>query len=490
MPEKQITINRWDLGIADERRDLPNGFFRYLQNVNCGDDKRGLKQIAISTPTTNTKGIIELITVGAGVYGLGWDNATDKDVSLWKYSSSSWTESHPATGYALNVKARPSLICDGTYIYYDNNTKLGRYTLEGGAQSGDWYASGGSTLGIMWQGDIVINKVGNVVQRVTIAGAAGASITIPTGQTPVDFVDMGNLLGIICNAGSSGFSKMYIWDGVNTSTFYDIIPIGRGYVAGGVVLEGVITVVVNSFDYKKIIIKRYDGRIFRTSYIYNGRINSSTPNTYTTTIPMRVKTYDDFMYILIGGTVPLSTDIMEYYVARYGRKTLNDNYSFSIYKNFGFAPAILALVDYGGFVIQNANVYNELPIMASVNDTSEVQKLIMPDTTYASQAGVIETSIYTGGNSSIEKKLQEMSIQCSPLTSGQSIALYYKSDADASWTEITTINTVGTISYEPAAAADGTNFKISKEVAFRFLLLGGAEITGFDARYEPAFGQR
>jgi hypothetical protein len=189
--------------------------------------------------------------------------------------------------------------------------------------------------------------------------------------------------------------------------------------------------------------------------------------------------------MLIGGTVPSSTDIIETYIARYGRKEVGDRNIFTIYKNLAFIPTYQGWpLPYADFVIQNANTYTDIPIMASIFDTSDTMKLIMQNTVYTAQPLVLETGIYTGGDSSIEKKLFRMSIQCSPLTSGQSVALYYKPDADTSWIEIHTLDTVGEISYEPYLQADGNNLRTSKEVAFRIELLGGAELTAFTTNYD------
>jgi len=478
MPIKLTQITRLDRGINDDKLNLADGYFDYIENVVLG--KRSAKQVQNSSPTTNTKGIIELIDIDDDVWGLGWDNETDKNVTLWNYKTNAWeTPVTPSTSYALNVKLRPTLLYDGSdHIYYDNNTKLGKWSISGsGTRNGDFYASGGSELGIIWDGDIVV-AVGQVIQRVTTAGAEGASITIPTGQTPVDFVDMGNYLGIICNGGTGSISKMFIWDGVNTTTFVSGVTIGKGYVTGGGLLEGVVTVVITSFNYKEITIKSYTGSIFQTNYIYNAKTNSKTPTAYTIISPIKVKIYDNYMYILCGGTVPLSTNIIETFLARYGRDTIYDYASFSIYKNFGFSPTNLGWpIPYGGFASYNIDGFDNLPMMASIYDTSDTMKLVMPSTAYTAQAGVLETGWYDGGYANL-KGLVGAEAQFEPLITGQSVVVKYKKQADTSWTTYFTESTVGEVQRELLTALK------YKKIKWRIELLGGATLNEFLFKYE------
>ena len=44
MPIKEIKINRFET-IAENKRDLPNGQFRYLENVGTGDFDNSAKQV-------------------------------------------------------------------------------------------------------------------------------------------------------------------------------------------------------------------------------------------------------------------------------------------------------------------------------------------------------------------------------------------------------------------------------------------------------------
>ena len=41
--EREIKLNRFDYGINEQERDLPNGYYSYLENVEL---KKGAKQVA------------------------------------------------------------------------------------------------------------------------------------------------------------------------------------------------------------------------------------------------------------------------------------------------------------------------------------------------------------------------------------------------------------------------------------------------------------
>jgi hypothetical protein len=502
MPEKQIQINRFDLGMADEDRDLGNGYFKYLENVNCGDNARGIKQVSnVTSNATLTRQISTLIsgtfpTLGFQIFGLGSDGGSPAKNSIWASASggnATWTSSTPAASYNFLGKNNPFFVSDGTYIYFDNTNKIGRFPIPsqgGSAMDGDWSSLiGGLSGGMMWQGSPYGWASNNQIYKVVVT-APTSMIQIPINQPVSQQIDYGNLMAIICSSNIED-SKMYLWDGVTTTTFYDIVNIGKGQVIGGARLSnGTIRVVIADHNGLGFRIKDYNGNGFSTIFRYSAPAN--TTGTKNIWLSSKVKILKDFIYFMGLGTRGGQTGTSYPMIFRYGKKLSGGQDSLSIYNELGYASAFTSSNPYSDFIIPDSIYFGgDYTSIFAVNDEgSYTMKETLSSGVYTAQAGVIETSKYTGGDSSIEKQLSEMSIMCNPLTTGQSIALYYKPNADTTWTEIITINTVGTISYEPVCEADGTNLRTSKEVAFKFLLLGGAELTGFTAKYQPQMGQR
>lgn len=501
--EKQIQITRWDLGMAKEKRNLANGYFKYLENVEVGDFFQGVKQVPNVASAEGTKAIKTIIEAGSNVYGLGKNAGGDTTI----YKSVSTAGATPtfdtitngtATGYVQNTGSKPFFAYYGTTLYYASNGYIGSY------------------VGTTNTPNLVVAAViqGGVVHRSKIYGWIGQDIyefnpstnglanmiTIPSDQTIVDLIPLGDNLAIICTSNAiSTPSKAYIWDRVTTTTFLDVVDIGYGDVVGADILDGTLLVVVGFINRQGFRIKKYTGSIFTNEITYFAQKNTVASFKYVVPASL-VSAFTNYIYFLARISRPGSdyANYEELVLFRYGKTDETKQNALSVYKTIKTGTSTLGPINC--FVISESFSINgdiDIPakfIIASIADGATMDEIATQlssgDAVYSAQAGAIETGIYTGGDSSIEKKLSEMSIRCEPLTAGQSIALYYKPDADTSWTEIETIDTVGTITYEPVSEADGSNLRTSKEVAFRFLLLGGAEITGFSARYEEELGTR
>lgn len=502
MSEKQIQITRFDFGMGEEDRDLSNGYFKYLENMNAGEKARGLKQVADATAYAisgtpggeNDKRILKSIGLTNGnVYALGMDTSTY--YGIWKWNGTTWV-CNGATMIAYAGVFNPFFVYYQNYIWFAEGTYIGSYYTVDDTIIDKRISTVALKGGVEWQGKLY-GWNGTDLYEVDPAGGGGGGTStvvgppIPADQSIVDLIPYGNLMCIL----TTGIvrSKMYIWDGVTTTTFYDIVDMGVGTVVGGCLQDGLITVIINTLSGKSFRIREYNGAVFNTVAKYGGRKNTSgTINTY---VISRTKQSGGFIYFLGSATRGGSTDTKANVLFRYGKNLAGERNSLCVYKNLNFASATLTgltqtLNDF--IILDDANTSPDyVSVFATLQDTTTPTiKEVKTDGTYNDDEGVIETAIFTGGDSSIEKQLSEMSIQCAPLTAGQSIKLSYKSDADTSWIEIITIDTVGTISYEPVLEADGSNLKTSKEVAFCFELLGGAELTGFTANYQPLIGQR
>ena len=476
--EKLIQLTKFDGGILDNfDRNLPDGYLAYAENVEF--KKTSAKQLlnTAEIAAANAYNITKVIKVGDDIYGYGHDNASDDDVTIYKIDTSSTvTSAEPATGYVQSGKADPFLLynADG-YLYFENGNKIGRMTTAFGSVNGDWSnMTGGLSGGLNWQGSMY-GWLNQDIWKVVATDCVNM-LAIPAGQTIKKLLDLGNYMGIVCS-GSDGDSKMYLWDGV-TETFADIIKIGSGYVIGAEILDGVVYVVVNSYNYKKLRIKEYDGSTFKTVYEYKGRRNISSPTTYHITAGTKTTKQDGYIYILISGTRPQGTDVLEYYIARYGRDDISKQNAFSIVKTIGATANTQWPAVFSSFVVQNDNSNTSIPFFATLFDSTDNMDLFRTSTsTYSGQAGVIETGWYDGGYAN-KKVFKGFMCQFEALPAGASVVLKYMKDAETTWTTLFTEATDNEVQRELIKDIP------AKQIKFRIELLGGAELTGFLAKYE------
>jgi hypothetical protein len=504
MSTREIKINKFQ-SIAEDKRDLPNGFFHYLENVNTGDFEHSAKQVPNVYNKTQDQCILKLLKYGTDIYGLGYENSTTKDTTLYLWDNSAKVfnaiANSTVAGGTVSLYT-PFLGIMAGVIYFDTGAGyLGKFTLPTTMTSATFASiSGGMAGGTLWQGALYgWGVTDNNIYKVTSSGIT-SMITIPADQTPVQLVAYGNYLQIICTASATsndGISRMYTWDGVTTTTFADIVEIGRGVVSGGDILDGLVYALIGFPNLKGFRLKAYSGGVFQTVYTYFGKPNKVSSYLYARPASL-VKAYTGYLYFMIVGARPGSsyTYVYEAVLFRYGKTNIGQGNKLSVYKSLDVTPTVGNTLGILGndFIISEDNfdpsvVDNSVYAVVYEGSYKTRQVYTVADV-YSTQPGLIETCIYTGGDSSVEKKLKELSLQCVPLTSGQSITLYYKPDADTSWTEIVTIDTVGTISYEPVLESSGSNLRTSKEVAFKIEELGGAELTAFKFIYEPEIGQQ
>ena len=336
---KEIKLNRWDLGMSDEERDLPNGYFRYLENVNCGEKIRGLKQVADTTSSASTRGILAVLDINGTIYGHGKD--TNGKVCIWKYDGT-WNSYTPAVtaDYCWDLSSGdtpfyPFFVYSTGYIYFQNGNNVGRYTISDNTVVGNWVAAGTYLMGgVAWQGDFY-GRTQYDVWKVTTAPAVTDMLTFSADQKIVALIPYGNLMAIITTAQITE-CKMYLWDGVTTTTYYDIFPIGIGDVLGAGLVNGTIKVVMAGKTKKDFRIMSYNGSQFNTEYTYNGRANTS--GTVNTSLISQAKVYRDYLTFLGQTSTPNTTDTKSIALFRYGAKQLGLPNSMSIYNNFSFQP--------------------------------------------------------------------------------------------------------------------------------------------------------
>lgn len=505
---KDYKVNNFWQGITNELRSTALGVVWYAENLDVGRGK-SLKQVAnnqaenAGSYSVNNY-VTKLIQVGTDVYGLGQENNTSHDAQIWTKTNaldSNWgaIAASKVTGTFAGGDALFASL--NGYVYFSGgNDQIAKYQLATPfAFNASWKPlTGGLKGGTIWQGNIYGWNGQNVYELDPVADTLTDKIAIPSDQTIVDIVPYGNLLLIICTS-TVTVSRMYIWDGVTTTTFTDIVDIGMGTVSGGAMLEGQIVVAINTPNKRTLKLKGYNGGQFSNLFTYTGRYNRA--GTYNYVMPAsKLKVFSGFVYFIITGTRPDGTyaGLYEYSIARYGREEPINPMTFSIYKTLDFTSArgLDGQVANNDFLIVESIVGGsdtvERAVYAVINsDTNKTTFFESSLNTYTAQAGVFETVKFAGqdknGNPdpSIVKALRGIAVYYEALPTVGQVVCKYKKDEELTWTTIFTDTTDNAVSHEAInIEATGAALPAFKELQLRFELTGGAELTGYKIRYE------
>lgn len=499
--DPEIKIQNFWSGMGNDIRSTLASAFWYSENLEVGKGK-ALKQVvnnqAENPCSYNVNNYItRTIQIGTDIYGLGQDDNTNKDTTIWKKTNAldgNWAIVTNGTIASTTFNAGYALfVANNGIIYLDGgNSKVAKYTIATDTMESTKYNVANAKGGVVWQGNIYFWSGQSIYVINTSTDVATEMKTVSSEQSIVELVPYGNLLAVVCTSTTTA-SKMYLWDGVSTTTWVDILEIGYGTVSGGSLLEGMIIVAISTPNKRTLKLKGYNGGQFQNLFTYTGRYNRA--GTYNYVIPAsRLKTFTGYVYFIITGTKPDGTyaGLYEYSIARFGREEVINPMTFSIYKTLDFTSArgIDGSTTNNDFTILENIVGGsdtvERAICAVINsDTNKTTFFLSSTNTYSAQAGVLETFKFNGGDSSIDKQFN-ISVQFSPLPTAGQVVLKYKKDEELTWTTIFTETTDNAVSHEAVnIESSGANLPIFREIQFRIELTGNAELTGYKFKLEP-----
>ncbi len=334
--------------------------------------------------------------------------------------------------------------------------------------------------GVIAKDDNLYLPYNNKLARVTSGGTVtDAALTLPTNFKITSICNYGNYLAIGCAPISTynGVSKVFLWN-LTATDVQETIDWGEGELR---VLETVEGQLVGITD----------------RYLNNatgaGR-GSLIVQTYSGGVPQIEK--EVFTLALSDKTMPISKALKNnrlFFAAKimtnsagttynegiwsFGRK--NKNYPFSLtldiidenintsgIQSFGTAANYF-------FIAHSAD--------GSVDKTNDAA-------TYAFTS-ILETQIYSLGDTNLTKQLNLIGITTTPIPTGGSIVVKYKINEATSFTTIGTLSTVGELSTDfMNIESTGADFDSFKEITFRFESTGGSELTGYKFTATPFIG--
>ena len=499
MAEIQQT-NFWS-GITNDERSRLNTNVFYMENfVSKGKTLRQIVNNQAEDAGSYDKDfyITRVIQVGTKLYGLGQDNETNNDTTLFVKTNvldSSWAIATNGTIAGTTFNAGNALLVHNNGIIYldGGNSKVAKYVIGTTTMTPTSSDIANAKGGVVWQGNIYCWSGQSIFKIDVDTDTATDMKTVSTEQTMVELVPYGNLLAVVCTSVSTK-SKMFLWDGVSTTVWVDILEIGLGTVSGGALLENTIVMAINTPNKRTLKLKGYSGVGISNLFTYTARKNKA--GTYNYAIPASsLKTFTGYIYFIITGTQPNDdyANIYQYSIVRYGREEPINPATFSIYKTLDFTSTR---------TLDGQTANNDFTIIESIVDESNTAEravaafinsasgrttfFLSSSKTYSAQPGVIETVIFNNRNSKILKETLEFSVQTRPLLAAGQVTLKYKKDGDTAWTTIFTNTLDDSMSHE-ATTIEGSDISLPhwKELRLRIECLGGVELLGYSFEFNP-----
>lgn len=504
MSIKEIKINRFDGGLTENLRNTSSNRNWYTENVLLDSD---LVSQTANNAVQNTAGydkeynIIKLLDKSGTLYGYGQDNVTNKDTTIYSKSygtTNAWAAvtNGTITGSLMRLYD-PFFVTYGGDLYFDGgNNYICKYS--GTTMSATWLSfNSGMYGGVVWQGNMY-GYQGQIVYKITTAPAVTAMITIPDGQSIVNMVGYGNYLAIVCTS-TSNIAKMYLWDGITTTTFAEIVEIGIGDVSGGTILDGIIYVPMSLGNRRGFSIMAYSSGRFIPVYTYTGRYNRARTYNYAY-LGSKPRTASGHMYFLVIGTRSDSTNtgIYEAQIFRYGKTNPEYQNSLSCWKTLNSVPLTGSQTPQSlgnDFVIYETAIGQAQPQMLAAvlygmegSYTSYYYEMTgtynSTETANSSASAVIETPIFNDGNVNQKKNLKAVSLFYGNLGTGTAV-LKYKKDNETTWTTIFTNGNETTTNHTTnVIESSGANLPQFNEIQYRIELSGNASLTGYKMKYE------
>ena len=517
----ETKITRFDGGIATDPRDRKENKARMISNFDALTNSKKLTprrdlETADSSASTSRKRNFALGVPDIGndpeifkLYALGVQSGLDtaevlrKDISVGvtstDFDDASW--SSPTAN-----QSSAGTVAFECFVYYKSSTTVGRvYLIERNSGTGPPYNRIGSfdPQGTAWssaEGTLAVNAT-NLAQGLVhskddilyipyenyIASKDGtnafsmSALILPRDYYITSICEYGNYLAIAC-APRNGFSnsRLYLWDRNSAlSTIDDSIDLGSGVVKileevdGDLIAVSLKADAINASNQEVVFDERV---IFR---IYSGgkmlKFMELKAESTSTRLPIAKYKIDNRLYFLMG--IDFNGSEVEG-LWSVGRTSLGGPMAL-------FHEYTSALND---STLHNFTLVGDFFFFAHQNSSGTFLVTKTADTASYSNNSIYESLIFDGGDSSLMKHLLGVTAMTAPMPTDGQIIMQYKVDAETSWTTIFTSTTNNAISFSAVKA--GGNFPSEyKEIQFRLVSTGGAEITGFSFR-EEIIGKR
>ena len=464
---EEYTLNNFWGGMADSIREQSGAKFEVAKHFDIfSDPKRLIPYKAVSSDNsglTTTNEIGNFIASGANAYALG--RATASNVTkifdnsgtnhAWVATTGAEaTSAGQARPQKLFMKYKGIIIGKrGNFIWTHT---LATNTFDESAKATGTGSAVAYTNGIVGKANgFAYIPVNNVLYYFDGSTWGTAAITIPSDENIIGLANYGNYLAILTTA-----SYIYIWDFVKT-TADEIVELEDGSysvlgsIGGVLVAVGQKTTPVGS----EMVMSQYAGG---TPEVFFRKILPSTVSIVQGVVRQKYGK----MYFAVNDT---TTGRPYQGIWAVGRRKA------------GYPLAVTIAMDYlenGGTASNIANFDLDTSDIFIVTEDFKLHKI--SGSTYATTTPIsyLETTKFTAKD---EAKPRVVSMMYNPLPTDGVVNLYYKKDAETSWTLIFTDSTDNALSHVTDVIEGDPTIPLPdyQEIQFRLESLGGAEITEF-----------
>ena len=487
-------------GIPDDIRILTQGASAVVQHFDIFTNPKRLTPFRNMVADENTTyEIVNFLWANSVLYGQGVVAASAKNKIFYKATdpiTGSWTAA--SSGESASG-ARGTLLFKEFYNYIylaaAGNPRISYYgditgvpTFNETAYDLNGAGVGMPTAaGLITSDDLLLVPCGRYMVKKDGAGAGPTSnwsvaLTLPANQTIVDQVEFGDLVAIAtipaAGYGGNNPSRVHLWDKVSPDVSATI-DFGEGNIYVLDNMEGTLVGLINvggqnTFGIRpRLVVRQWTGGT-KADVIKEVQVDNATSFTvYGSNVKAKKGNK------LVFGIQMTINGVAYHQLMALGRKNASYPYALAfdrLVDNDVAITSIQGLGDLGDyyFVAHNAN--------GSVNRVND-------QNSYGT-GGTLATSVFITPKINGENQLQDASrwnksmvmggIITAPLTTGQSVSLYYRKDGDTSWTLVRTYSygddTPGMGFESGTIVGTGMGFDNFKEAQFKAIGNGGAEI--------------
>lgn len=443
-------------------------------DTNDGSTSTGMLQYAVKD--------FVYASGSAKLYGLGKVVATGFTKIFQKADATTGNWSLPASSEGNGAVLNGCFVEYKDYLWgFQGTNQVWKWGLLSGTPSiTNSVSTVASTItsvanGVIAKDDQLYMAYNNIVVRITAGGSVvDSALTLPTNFKITSLCNFGNYLAVACAPISTfnGKSRVFLWNLTSTDV-QEAIDWGEGEIRILETLEGMLVGVTDKY----LNNSAGAGRGSMVIQVYSG----GSPQVYK----------EIFTQALTGKTIPTSKAVLNnrvFWSAKIMTNAAGTTYNEGIWsfgrKNSNYPLTMtLDIIDENVSTsgIQAFGTAANFFFIAHSGDGS-IDKT--DDATSYAFTSIYESQIFDAGDVYADKQLARLKVSFRALVASETVTAKYRVDGATSWTTIGAVSTTGSVSRTfTLVESSGLEFASGKEFEFRLESTGGAEITGFDARF-------
>lgn len=379
----------------------------------------------------------------------------------------------------------------GNIYGFGLNTSIWKYDTTGVASAVTTDKTVSATItstaqGLVFSNDILYMPYNNIIAKKNDSTWTDSVLTLPTNLKITSICEYGNYLAVaaVSTDPLTQASKVFLWDTTST-TWNEVIDWGAGELNVIEEIDGLLIGISlakretsnNLLFHSTLSFKYYAGAQGAVEFkkIDGSRDSTITPISF---LGLRKQKVNNRIYFNAMITTKEGVQTKEG-VWSVGRVSPNSPYAVTVeHESRTYDGTVPNAID--GFFLAGSYVFiaysNTGSLSGNISKTNNAETYTNPS--------VYESLIKNGGDVSKTKNLIGVTVATYPQPAAGQIILYYKKDAETTWTAIFTDGTDDSLSHSSIVLSTGVQLPQFKEIQFRIESTGGAVVTGLSFEYE------